>query len=247
MTKYMVQGAAAFAWACVFWSCAALEHPPVRYRPEIDPAGFTNVIDNPFFTMRPGTTFVYKSSTDEGMETNRVTVTDDTRKVMGVATRVVWDRVWLDDDLIEETCDWYAQDEQGNVWYFGEDSKEYRGGKIVSTRGSWEAGRGGAMPGIVMKAGPQTGAIYRQEYYKGEAEDMAEVVGLQESVSVPYGTFDNCLKTKDWSPLEHGVVEYKYYSPVTGCVVLETGKGGTERVELIDIVRDDGSKAGRKM
>ena len=206
------------------------------YNPEIIPAAFTVNIDNPYFSLKHGTTFIYKSKTDKGIEINKVVVTDKTRKVMGVNTRVVWDRVWLNDELKEETDDWYAQDGKGNVWYFGEDSKEYENGKVGGTKGSWEAGINNAMPGIIMKAKPQLGKQYRQEYFKGEAEDMAEVVSLNETVSVPYGLFDKCVKTKDWTPLEPDVVEHKYYAPGIG-VVLEVNPKTGERSELVEVIR----------
>jgi hypothetical protein len=162
-------------------------------------------------------------------------VTDKTKKVMGVTTLIVWDRVWLDDELTEETYDWYAQDQEGNVWYFGEDSKEYKNGKVVSTEGSWEGGVDGAMPGMIMKNKLIVSDSYRQEYYQGEAEDWAEIVSLNEKVVVPYGSFENCIKTKDWSALEPDVIEYKYYSPSVKNVVLETAADNSERVELINI------------
>lgn len=212
------------------------------YNPNINPSHFTVSIDNTYFSLKPGTTFIYRSTTEDGVETNKVVVTDKTKIVMGVTCRVVWDRVWLNDKLIEETYDWYAQDKEENVWYFGEDSKEYENEKVVSTKGSWESGINGAMPGIVMQAKLKAGELYRQEYYKGEAEDMAEVVSLNETVTVPYGSFDKCIKTKDWTPLSPNVVEYKYYSSTTGSVVLETEAGNKTRVELIDIVRDSKKK-----
>jgi hypothetical protein len=205
------------------------------YNPEINPLNFTDQIDNPYFSLTPGTTFSYQSKTDEGTEVIKVIVTDQTKQVMGVTTLVVWDRVWLDDELIEETYDWYAQDQEGNVWYFGEDSKEYENGEVVSTEGSWESGVDGALPGIIMKSNPTVGDSYRQEYYQGEAEDWAEVVSLNEKVVVPYASFENCIKTKDWSALEPNVIEYKYYSPSVKNVVLETDADNITRVELIKI------------
>jgi uncharacterized membrane protein YkoI len=153
--------------------------------------------------------------------------------VMGIQTTVVWDRVWLDGELIEETKDWYAQDKEGNVWYFGEESKEYVAGEFVGTHGSWEAGIDGAKPGIVMKASPKVGDSYRQEYYAGEAEDMGEVISINETVSIPYDRFYTCVKTKDWNLLEPGVIEYKYYCAEIGNVVLEENLEDDERVELI--------------
>ncbi len=202
------------------------------YAPKIVPSDFTSNITHPYFTLRPGTTYTYRAS--DGSEVNKVFVTDKTRKVMGVTTRVVWDRVWREGKLIEETYDWYAQDRAGNVWYFGEDSKEIEHGKIART-GSWEAGVQGAQPGIVMPAHPRPGKPYRQEYRKGEAEDMAQIVSLREKVEVPAGSYKNCLKTKDWSPLEANSVEHKLYARETGCVVLELEHGGRKRVELVSI------------
>ncbi len=208
------------------------------YHPTIDPASFSVVVNNPYFTLTPGTTFTYKSHDDEGTEINKVTVTDQTKKVMGVTTRVVWDRVWLNGELIEETYDWYAQDKDGNVWYFGEDSKEHEKGKVVSTKGSWEAGVKGAQPGIVMHAAPQPGDPYRQEYKKGEAEDMGQVLSVKKTVKVPAGTYENCVKTKDWSAIETGNIEHKYYSKEVGNVVLETkGNDDNKRVELVEVTK----------
>lgn len=155
---------------------------------------------------------------------------------MGVTTRVVWDRVWLNGNLIEETYDWYAQDKKGNVWYFGEDSTEY-GKNWSSKSGSWEAGVDGAKPGIVMQSDPHPGQPYRQEYRKGKAEDMGQVLSLDAAVTVPYGSFKQCLKTKDWSALESGSVEHKYYSKEVGNVVLETEAGDQKRVELTEVTR----------
>ena len=205
------------------------------YNPSINPVNFVSVIDNPFYTLKPGTEYTYESETDEGTEKNIVIVTDKTKVILGVKNIVVWDRVWLDDELIEETFDWYVQDKEGNVWYFGEDSKEYEDGKVVSTEGSWESGVDGAKPGIIMKANPKKGDSYKQEYYEGEAEDMADVVSLNERVSVPYGSFTNCLKTRDWIQIDSTLNEYKYYCTGPGNVVLEVVVDSGERVELIDL------------
>ena len=204
------------------------------YNPTIDPADFVNKIDNQYYSLTPGTTLTYQSETEAGIERNEVIITDTTREVLGVTTIVVWDRVWLNDELIEETYDWYAQDKEGNVWYFGEDSKEYENGNVVSTEGSWEAGIDGAKPGVIMKAHPKVGDSYRQEYYKGEAEDMTDVVALGETVTVPYGTFANCLKMRDWSQIDPDLNEYKYYSSQIGGVILEVVVDSGERAELID-------------
>jgi hypothetical protein len=194
------------------------------YAPHIDPADFTTTIDNEYFPMEPGTIFLYRG----GTERDRMTVTSDTKKVMGVECVVVDDRAWQGDKLVEQTYDWFAQDKEGNVWYFGEDTKEYENGKVTSTKGSWEAGVDGAKPGIIMQADPKVGESYRQEYYEGEAEDMAKVLSLNESLTVPYGSFDDVLVTKEWTPLEPSYHEHKYYARGVGQVY----GGGLELVDV---------------
>ena len=207
----------------------------VAYAPRIDPADFTTKIDNKYFPLEPGTTFVYQGKTEDATEGDTVRVTSDTKNVMGVECVVVDDRVTEDGELIEQTYDWYAQDEKGNVWYFGEDSKEYENGKVKSTEGSWEAGKDGAEPGIIMPADPKIGKTYRQEYYEGEAEDMARALKLDGSAKVPYGSFDNVLVTYEWTPLEKNVAEHKYYAPGVGNVLEVAVKGPQERLELVDV------------
>ncbi len=206
------------------------------YNPVINPENFVSYIDNPYSPMTPDTKFIYRAETEDGIESNEVLITHETKTILGVSCTVVDDKVWLNDELVEATLDWYVQDNEGNIWYFGEDSKEYENGNVVSTEGSWEAGVDDAKAGIVMEANPQIGDSYRQEYYFDEAEDMGEVLSLDETVTVAYGTFTNCLKTKDWSPLESDVIENKYYAPGIGVVLEITVKGGSERVELIDII-----------
>jgi len=205
---------------------------------KINPADFSSVINNQYFTLTPGTTFIYQGKTGGGNETNEVYVSHQTKKILGVTCIEVRDRVTIDNELAEETFDWYAQDKNGNVWYFGEAAKEYKKGAVIGTKGSWEAGVGGAEPGIIMEAKPKIGDSYRQEYYKGEAEDMAEVLSLSESATVPYGSFQNCLKTKDFSQLEPSVIENKYYAPGVGMVLSVMIKGGSDRLELVSITKE---------
>ncbi|AKB28707.1 hypothetical protein MSSIT_1988 [Methanosarcina siciliae T4/M] len=208
------------------------------YSSVINPDDFVEVIDNPYFPLTPGTTFVYEGESEGEPIRDEVYVTNETRTVMGVKTIVVRDREFEDGELAEETFDWYAQDKDGNVWYFGEDSREYDEGEVVSTEGSWEAGVNGAQPGIIMKGNPQVGDTYRQEYLAGEAEDMAEVVSMNESVSVPYGSFENCLKTREWTPLEPGIEENKYYAAETGLLLEITVRGEAEKLELVEIITE---------
>jgi hypothetical protein len=205
--------------------------PDPTYNPSIDPADFVAGVDNPLLPLIPGMRYIYQG----GEETIEVTVTHDSKQILGVTAIVVHDVVSIGDEIIEDTYDWYAQDTAGNVWYLGEDTKEYEGGRVVSTEGSWEAGVDGAKPGIVMHATqPAIGTPYRQEYYVCEAEDMAEVVSLSQSVTVPYGSFDNCLQTREFTPLEPDVNEYKYYAPGIGLVLEVDIKSGA-RTELIEV------------
>jgi len=212
-------------------SAAAKKQPP-----QIDPSNFVRFVTNPYFPLIPGTTFVYEGQT-EGVPTREVvTVTNETRVILGVTTTVVHVQSYEGGVLIEETFDWYAQDVQGNVWYFGEDTKELdEAGNVVSTEGSWEAGVDGAHPGIIMLADPKKGQRYQQENAPGVAEDMAQVRNLDASVCVLYGCFDNVLVTKEWTPLERGVVEKKYYAPGVGFILSVMTKGGEERLELVSV------------
>jgi hypothetical protein len=137
----------------------------------------------------------------------------------------------------EKTFDWYAQDKHGNVWYLGEDSSDFVNGKWVRSEGSWEAGVKGAKAGIVMKANPRVGNVYRQEYYAGHAEDMAKVLSRNKSVAVTYGSFEHALETSEWTPLERGVLEHKYYVKGVGNVRTIMVKGGSEEEHLVSITR----------
>jgi hypothetical protein len=206
------------------------------YAPKVVPADFTTRIDNRYFPLEPGTTFVYRGKTEDGTEGDTVRVTRDTRTIMGVECVVVDDRVTEDGELTEQTYDWYAQDAKGNVWYFGEDSKEYEAGKVKSTEGSWEAGKDGAEPGIIMPDNPKVGESYRQEYYEGEAEDMARPLKLDGAVEVPYGSYhDDVLVTDEWTPLDKKVAEHKFYAPGVGNVKEVATKGPRETLMLVDV------------
>ena len=213
--------------------CDRLGEDP--YDPVIDPANFVATIDNPYMPLTPGTTFIYEGNTAEGFEHQEFTVTSNTRVILGVTCTEVHDTVTLDGALIEDTLDWFAQDLDGNVWYFGESSKEIVNGEIVSLEGSWQAGVDGAKPGIIMEANPLVGDLYRQEFYLGEAEDIGEVLSLTASASVPYGDFSNCLQTADTVPLEPDALEHKFYAPGVG-LVLEIDPVTGERLELIQII-----------
>jgi len=205
---------------------------------DIDPNDFVATIDNPYYPLTPGTTFFYEGTIEGEPMTEEVNVTHETKAILGVTTIVVRDRAFEDGNLVEDTNDWYAQDNIGNVWYFGEDAKQIQDGVIIGTEGSWEAGVNGAMPGIVMKGFPHVGNKYQQEFATGVAEDRATVLSLNAKATVPYGSFRHCLKTKDFSLLEPDVVEQKYFAPNVGFILSVMVKGGSERVELVNITQE---------
>jgi hypothetical protein len=204
------------------------------YGPNIIPSNFVTVIDNPYFPLKPGTTFVYEGQTQEGFEHVEFAVTRKTRVILGVACVEVHDVRRLNNKVVEDTRDWFAQDKQGNVWYFGENTTLVESGLPVDLSGSWTAGVNGAQPGIIMKAHPVVGDFYRQEFSLANAEDLAEVKSLTAHATVPYGSFNNCLKTLESSPLAPGDLENKFY--VTGVGnVLTIDLAGRERSELVQI------------
>ena len=206
------------------------------YNPEIDPENFVSEVTNPLFPLKPGTTFIYESTGDEP-EHDEVQVTHDTKTILGVVCTVVRDTVSVDGEVTEDTLDWFAQDKDGNVWYFGEHSEEFEDGVLVSLEGSWEAGVDGAKPGIIMEANPKVGDVYRQEFSLGVAEDAAEVLATDAAASVPFGDFTGCLQTHDFTPLEPDGLEHKFYAPGVG-LVLELHPETGERNELVDVVHN---------
>ena len=201
------------------------------YQQHLTAADFVDVIDNPYLPWTPGTMLIYEG----GGERVEITVTDETRKILGITATVVHDQVLTNGEVTEDTYDWYAQDKAGNVWYLGEDTKEFENGEVASTEGSWEAGVDGAQPGIAMLADPQVGDTYRQEFYEGEAEDLAKVFELGQSVEAPSGSYDEVLVTEEWTPLDPGIVEHKFYARGIGVVREEQVQGGSAVLELIEV------------
>jgi hypothetical protein len=202
---------------------------------ELDPSDFTTEIDNPYWPMTPGSRWVYRETDSEGADQRvEVIVTDKTKKIAnGITARVVRDEVTEDGVPVEVTDDWYAQDSKGNIWYLGEETTEYEDGKPVSTEGSFEAGVDGAQAGIIMPAAPKPGMTYRQEYYKGEAEDKGEVVSAREQAEVPFGHFRNVVMTKDTNPLEPKILEFKFFARGVGPVLAVSVSGSSDREELL--------------
>lgn len=206
------------------------------YLPEIDPANFSANLTNRYTVFTVGRTMVYEAMTDEGLERVEITTLPSTVEINGVTCREVQDIAILDGEVIEDTIDWFAQDQEGNLWYFGEISRNYdEDGFLEDIDGSWRYGVDGAQPGIIVKDSPVVGELYRQEYLINEAEDLGRVLALNETVTVPAGTFTGCLMTEDGSSLEPDALEYKYYAPGVG-LILEIDLESGERLELVQII-----------
>jgi hypothetical protein len=184
---------------------------------------FVRTVTNPWFPLRPGTVFVYTGEKDGRRGSDIVNVTRSTKTIRGVRCTAVADRLYLHGRLAERTTDWYAQDERGNVWYFGEDTAELNAaGKVTSREGTWQAGLDGAEAGVFMPAHPRIGRSFREEFLKGHAEDHFEVIRLA----------GRSMLTKEWTPLEPGTLDHKRYVRGTGLVQEETVRGGNERWTL---------------
>jgi hypothetical protein len=215
----------------------------------VHPDTITSLNANRYFPLVVGNQWIYQGMTDEGLETITVTVTGLTKEIeypedsgQIFICRVVRDIVELDGDVIEDTDDWYAQATNGDIWYFGEISQVFEDGELVELEGSWKAGREGAKPGILIQNDPQPGNIYRQEYWLAEAEDVAEVISRdEESVTVTLGgvptTYNvDVLKTKDFTPIEPDVFEYKYYAPGVGPLVEEPFEDDIATGEIVELI-----------
>jgi len=224
-------------------TAGASSEPPDTV-PDFDAGDFSDPasIDHRYFPLPVGSTRVYFGETEDGTETTVVEVLDQTREVFGVTARVVRDRVFTDGLLLEDTHDWFAQDDHGNVWYLGEevDNYEYEDEEafVIDHEGAWEAGRdvaeigATALPGYQMPTMPKPGLSYHQEYYPGEAEDMAVVRELGVSVTLSDGFEASTLETSETNPLEDGAAESKFYAEGVG-VILEESED--ERSELVGV------------
>jgi len=206
---------------------------PSPSAPRVDAAAFSATVDNRYFPLLPGMRWEYRSRTGDGVETTVVAVTGRVRTVLGAPCVEVRDTVRLDGEVIEDTLDLYTQHRDGSVWYFGEDTKEYEHGKVVSTEGTWQAGVDGARPGIIMPAEPRPGDRYRQEYYRGHAEDRGEVIAVGRRAKVPAGAYEGVVVTQETTPLEPKVLEHKYYAAGIGPVLTIDVAGGGTRDELM--------------
>jgi hypothetical protein len=204
------------------------------YNPKIDPAQFSSKVTNPYTPWKPGARWVYTGTKDGQPERVEVSVINKTKTVMGVRCVVVSDIVTVNSTLAEKTTDWYAQDKAGDVWYFGEDTAEYKNGVVTSTQGTWEAGVDNAKPGIVLHAHPKVGQFYRQEYRPGLAEDEARVLSTSAAVKVPAGAFKGVVQTRDINPLDPSKVENKWFAKGVGSIrVLRILSSHHEQTKLV--------------
>ena len=209
---------------------------PAPYDPVIDPANFVTTIDNPYFPLQPGTTFIYGGQMPGGFERDEMAVTHNTRVIDGVTCVEVHDSVFTNNVLTEDTLDWYAQDRGGNVWYFGENTQELTDGLITTISGTFMAGVNNDKPGIIMKAHPAVNDFYRQEFSLNNAEDFARTLNVNELVTVHGRTFNHCLKSEETSPLEPFVLEDKFYAPGVGTILtVDIHSGATS--ELVRVIR----------
>ena len=198
------------------------------------PASTSPNVTNPWFPLRPGTEWVYSGTKDGKPTRDVVEVTQRTILIQGARCVVVSDRLYEAGKLEERTSDYYTQDRAGNVWYFGEETAELNAaGKVISTEGTWRAGRDGARAGIYMPARPRPGQTGRQEFYRGQAEDHFRVVSLQATVRVPYVSSKAALETREWTPLEPGTLDQKVYVRGIGTVKEASLKGPVERAVLV--------------
>jgi hypothetical protein len=224
------------AYVCI--ACGSENVPRAVQTAAANPKDFVQRIANRWFPLTAGMVLVYRGVKDGEPARDVVRVTGKTKLVDGVRCAVVDDRLYLAGRLAERTADWFAQDRRGNVWYFGESTAELdESGHVKSTEGSWQTGVNGARAGIVMPAHPRRGQSFRQEYYKGQAEDHFRVLSLSASVHVPYLSSKHALLTKEWTPLEPDVIDHKLYIRGIGLVEEKTIKGGDEHLSLVSVGR----------
>jgi hypothetical protein len=204
--------------------------------PKIDPANFTHKITNPYFPLEPGTTRISAGRKDGVPQVHELSVLRQTRVIMGVRCAFVKDVVTSNGEMVEKTSDWYAQDADGNVWYFGEATADFAKGVVTSTAGSWEAGVDNAKPGIIMQANPKPGPKYYSEYRPGIAEDQGQVLKTGTTLRIPAGNFDHVIIIKDTNPLDPTLVQHKWYAKGVGIIqTVRTGSSHRERYRLVEI------------
>jgi hypothetical protein len=240
--KTTAMALAAAALAAGFASSGAAAAHSKQSGPGFNPNRFgrhSDRVDNPWFPLPAGRTLVYSGNEGGQPAQDLFTVTHKTKVIAGVRAAVVHDRVIKSGRVTERTTDWYAQDKSGTVWYLGEATALLNSkGKVKSTEGSFMAGRAGAKGGIFMPANPQIGQSFKQEDFKGQAEDRFKILSLSASVTTPAVTSQQAMLTQETTPLEPRIVDHKYYVMGVGTVLEDTVQGvppGSERLQLVSI------------
>lgn len=227
----------------LIWGCEKKESITIHqsdqaklYQPEINPEDFSasTTITNQYFPLRPGKKYIYEGSSEEGEERVEEMRLKEPITIMGIQCVVDNFKGFVDGELVEEAWDWYAQKNDGSVWYFGEAVDNYENGVLVNHDGAWKAGVDGALPGIIMLAAPRNGVKYREEFFEGEAEDEAQIIHTGTNVSIDFGTFEDCIMTRNWSMLEPGLIEEKIYAPGIG-LIREISHREKSQIDLIVI------------
>lgn len=241
-TTLITLGAASIVGAAAIWIPAitsARSSTPASYEPRLNAKSFSTKIDNRYYPLPVGWTWIYKGTKERKPQINRVTVTSMTKRVPeGITARVVSDvSKTLKGKLLEKTTDLYAQDQHGNVWYFGEKTAAYLPGGKIDRSGSWEAGVKDGEPGIIMLAHPRIPDAYRQEYQKGNAEDTGWIVNRGTSVSVPFGTVHNVVTSLEFARVEPNVVDQKIYAPGIGIARETALTGPPEVAKLVRVTK----------
>jgi hypothetical protein len=245
MTRPFLRFTALLGLATLLLAACRGESGPTAERREgganlgVDPAKLSPIVDNPYFPLASGTRAIYEGKefdpdTGEAFELRvEASVRDANEKVSGIEVTVVDISEFEDGELVEKTEDYYAQDTSGSVYYIGEKVDDFEGGKLIGHEGQWRAGQNGARAGEFMPAAPKVGDVFEQERAPGVAEDRSEVVDTGVSVTVPAGTFDDCIETEDLDPIS-GQVQNKFYCRGVGLVqeVFPDGGGGLDLIEF---------------
>jgi hypothetical protein len=219
------------------WYFANLRSMASEYNPQIKPADFTTNITNKYFALPAGKKMTYESTDLRGItERIEIEILNESKVIEGVETAIYLDKVYSNGQLVEETRDYLAQHKNGDVWYFGEDVNNFFNGNLLNHSGSFIHGKDGAKAGIWMKAEQRVGDSYRQEYYLGQAEDMRDTLATGLTVSTKSGTYTDCVKVYDWTPLEKNSREHKYYCPKVSSLVLIEDLETGQRSELTNLV-----------
>ena len=228
-------GTTAVLWAPWASSAAPPSACGTSYAPTLDPAHFVTGVDNPYFPLPVGRKLVYTGTKDGQSQIDTVTVTDQTKDILGITTTVVRDVARHHGELLEKTFDFYAQDDEGTVWYLGEDTTAFEPNGHTDTSGSFVAGVDGAQPGIIMEGNPQIPDAYRQECYAGQAEDTAWVVATTGSSKVPYRKVQHVLTSLESTRIEPGAYDEKVYGPGIGIVSERALTGTSEVAQLVSV------------